>query len=120
MNSDVPQFVTDNFVQAHISDNDNNPESVVKDFAMVFAVNLGAPGDTRRSTTSLVQSSGANNGRDHGCGSRGGKGPVLGAVVTKEQPQAEHTGAIDVAVADISLEADSCGKEEDAEVNLVL
>ena len=71
INSDAPQFVTDNLMQAHISGNNNYPESVERAFAMVSAFE-GAPGDTRCSATSLVQGTVAYTGRDRGGGGRGG------------------------------------------------
>ena len=61
MNSDAPQFVTDNLVQAHISGNDNYPESVERAFTMVSVIKETS-GDTGRATTSLAQANKASSG----------------------------------------------------------
>ena len=55
MNSDVPQYVSDNLVHAYISGDDKYPNSVDKACVMVSAIDLGAPVDTHSSATSLVQ-----------------------------------------------------------------
>ena len=59
MNSEVPHSVTDNLVQAHISGNDNYPESVARAVSVIEETS----GDTSHSSTSLAQANKANSGQ---------------------------------------------------------
>ena len=54
MNSNVPQYVSDNLVHVYISGDDKYPNSVDKAFVMVSAIDLGAPVDTHRSACDLA------------------------------------------------------------------
>ena len=61
LSSNVPHSVTDNLVQAHISGNDNYPESVERAFTMVSVIEE-ASGDTGLTAASLAQANISRSG----------------------------------------------------------
>ena len=106
LNPAAPETLKSNLVQAYISGDDRYPTDVERAFAMVEAKYQAPPGDTRRSHTSLAQSSESTNHR--------GRGGVLDMVlvvvvvmmlavgVGLVQPQTVGTGAGIVAADSIS------------------
>ena len=120
MNSDVPKFVRDNLVQAHISGTDKYLEGAERAFTMVSVVKE-ASGDTGHSATSLAQANKASSGRYRGSGGRGGprqgagRGGDLGAAPGRMH-RCHKCGSGRHFYAACPYDADNCGEEEDTEV----
>ena len=120
MNSDAPPLVTKNLVQAHISVTDNYLKSVERAFAVVSVIKETS-GDTGRAATSLAQANEASSGS----GARGGRGggPGRGAghggwrqVQPGRTKCCHRCGSRLRFYSECTIDADSCGEEEDIEV----